>query len=109
MKNTETIEHNLYDWMDLVKYNQKIICLCFKWINFLVYNWFYDEFVINRELYFNTSKALFEKVKKFFHYYLWKTIKNRKDFINFVNECTQRNGKFIKKYDCYTSNWLLLF
>lgn len=98
-----------YDNIQIIIYDDEIKCLSFKWINYIVYNWFYNEFVINKSLFYNDSKTLFDKVKKFFKYYLWKTIKNKKDFITFINECKSFNWIYLKCYDWYNSNWFLLF
>lgn len=92
-----------YDNMDIEIIDNNLFCLCFKDNYFIVFDKENKVFYINKHLYNNSkyfnSKALFEKVKRFFKYYLWKTIKNKIDFMLFINECKNFNNIDIKTMD----------
>lgn len=94
-KITININYNSYDDMKIKIIDNRLYCLEFKNVVYLVLDKEKNNYFINRKLYndkdcFN-SKALFNKVKKFFRYYLEKTLINKQDFINFINQCNNYN------------------
>lgn len=89
--------------MDIEIIDNNLFCLCFKDNYFIVFDTKNKVFYINRHFYNNSkyfnSKTLFEKVKHFFKTYLWKTIKNKIEFIIFINECRNFNNIDIRIMD----------
>lgn len=102
-----------YDWLKIIHYDWILHCLYFKDKCFLVYNSKEKELCINRTYYlcinYWSSKTLFSKINKFFRLYIWKTLINKNDFMNFINQCKTWNDNKIRAVDWYYFYWINLF
>jgi len=107
------IKKDYYDKMNIIEYDWFLKCLYFKNTCYLIFNKKENHFIINRDIYtieknFN-NKTLWDRIKKFFRYYLWKSIINKNDFMNFINQCYNYNWIKINYYDKYYYDWIVIF